>query len=70
MQRQKARWPWEEDGDCHSQQTYGRVRTVRHHKQEMSISPHASETLVHWHILFWDFLHRVLASVAFAGYEG
>ena len=35
----------------------------------MSISPHALETLVHQHILFWDFLRRTFASAVFAGHE-
>ena len=69
MRRQKARRPWEEDGDYHSRQTCRRVRIVHHYKQEMSISPHALETLVHQHILFRDFLCRALASVVFADHE-
>ena len=69
MQRQKAHQPWEGGGDYHSQQTCRRIRTVHHHKQEMSISPHASETLIHRHSLFWDFLRRALASVIFFGHE-
>jgi len=35
----------------------------------MSISPHAPEALIHWHILFWDFLRHVLALVIFVGHE-
>ena len=69
MPRQRARRPWEEDGDCHSQQTCRRIRTIHHHEQEMSISPHAPEALIHWHILLWDFLRRVLASVIFVDHE-
>ena len=70
MRRQKARRPSGEDEDCHSQQTYRRVRTIHHHEQEMSISPHALETLVHRHILLQDFLRRAFASVIFAGHGG
>ena len=35
----------------------------------MSISPHASEALIHWHILLRDLLHRTLAAVVLAGHE-
>jgi len=36
----------------------------------MSISPHASETLVHRHVLLQDLLRCALASVVLAGHEG
>ena len=36
----------------------------------MSISPHASKTLVHRHVLLWDHLHRALASIVLTGHEG
>ena len=36
----------------------------------MSTSPHALETLVHWHTLLRNFLHRALTSVVFAGHDG
>ena len=68
MRRQKARRPLREDEGCHSQQTCRRVRTIHHHEQEMLISPHVSETLVHWHTLLQDFLHRALTSVIFVGH--
>ena len=68
MRRQKARRPSGEDEDCHSQQTYRQVRTIHHHEQEMLISPHASEMLVHWYTLLQDFLRRALTSVIFAGH--
>ena len=35
----------------------------------MSISPHASEALVHRHVLLWDLLRRALATVLLAGHE-
>ena len=68
MRRQKAHRPLREDEGCHSQQTCRRLRTIHHHEQEMLISPHASETLVHWHTLLWDFLRHALTSVIFAGH--
>jgi len=47
-----------------------RMFADRRHEQKPSISPHASETLVHRHILLRDFLRCALASVVFAGHEG
>ena len=35
----------------------------------MSISPHASEALVHRHILLLDLLRRTLSAVVLAGHE-
>ena len=35
----------------------------------MSISPHALEALVHWHILLWDLLCRTLAAVILTNHE-
>ena len=35
----------------------------------MSISAHASETLIHRHILLQDLLHRMLVMVVLAGHE-
>ena len=35
----------------------------------MLISPHASEALVHRHVLLWDLLRCVLAAVLLAGHE-
>ena len=35
----------------------------------MSIPPHASEALIHQHILLQDLLHRTLAAVVLVGHE-
>ena len=35
----------------------------------MLISPHASEALVHWHVLLRNLLRRALAAVLLAGHE-
>ena len=69
MQRQRARWPYEEDKDCHSKQIYRQIRTVRHHKQKMSISPHASKALIHRHVLLRNLLRHALAAVLLTGHE-
>ena len=68
-QRQRTCRLWEDDEDCHLQQTYRRVRIVRHYEQRMSILPHALEALVHRHVLLWDLLRCVLATVLLAGHE-
>jgi len=40
----------------------------RRHEQKSLISPHASETLAHWHVLLRDLLRRSLAVVILAGH--
>ena len=44
----------------------------RHHEQKPSISPHTSEALTHWHVLFRDLLRHSLAAVILAshGFDG
>ena len=42
--------------------------TDRRHEQKSLISPHASETLAHWHIPLRDLLLRSLAAVVFASH--
>ena len=69
MPHQRARRPWEGDEDCHSLQTYRRVRIGHRHKQEMSISPHTLETLVHRHVFYRDLLCHALTTIIFAGHE-
>ena len=35
----------------------------------MSISPHASKALIHWHVLLWNLLRHALAAVLLASHE-
>ena len=35
----------------------------------MSISPHASEALIHRHVLIWNILHRAVAAVLLSGHK-
>ena len=44
-------------------------KSEHHHEQGLPILPYARGTLVHRHVLCWDFLYRALALITFVVHE-